>query len=121
MVSEYLTGGITSKFAVTVIVLVTVTVVEALDGFATVPAQPVKRYPVAGVAVIFTTVFSLYVCDPTAGDVVPQPALFTAIVRVYCVGGITSKLAVMDILLLTITVVVALDELVTVPVQPVKR
>jgi hypothetical protein len=45
-----------TKFAITVCGALMVTVVEALDGEATLPLQFVNEYPLLGVAVIGTTV-----------------------------------------------------------------
>lgn len=53
-------GGATAKkFAVTFSAALMVTVVNALDAFATAPDQPLKLYPEIGVAVIGTAVVAL--------------------------------------------------------------
>ena len=47
------------KFAVTFSAALMVTVVDALDAFATAPDQPLKLYPEIGVAMIGTAVAAL--------------------------------------------------------------
>ena len=61
-----------------------VTVVEALALSATGPAQAVKTYPVAGAALMFTTVPAAYQ-PPEGGVIVPRLGGATAVVSWYSV------------------------------------
>jgi hypothetical protein len=67
------------KFAVTVCAEFTVTVVVPEFGFATLPVQFTNRYPLAGVALICTTLPLPY--EPFPGDTVPRPDGLAVIVR----------------------------------------
>ena len=65
-----MTGVKTAKLAVMLWAALMVTVVEALEGSATLPDQPLNPYPLLGVAVIDTTVPSLNQA-PLEGETVP--------------------------------------------------
>jgi len=102
------------KFAVTVLSLSMVTVVDAELGLATLPVQPANCQPEARVAVTVTMVPELYVPPGGSRLMLPLPDGLTLVERVYCSGA---KVAV-TVLLPSTAMVAGLALPVRSPLQP---